>query len=230
MSGELLGGVLAAHGGLDRWSAYREATATVTSGGHFFVLKGMPQDPAPRRMRVALHEQWASAHPFGAPDQRSDFTAERVAIEKLTGQVVAENTDIRGMFTGHGLDTPWGPLHRAVFNGYAMWTYLTTPFLLAQPGFVTTETTPLEVRFPPAVMGHSETQEFYFGPDLLLRRHDYRVDVAGGFRGVHYVYDYVESGGIKLPTRRRAYQADERNRPIFDPVMVSIDILDITFT
>ena len=127
-----------------------------------------------------------------------------------------------------------------MFNGYAMWTYLTTPFLLALPGFVTTETTPLkvdgetwrglEVRFPPEVMGHSETQEFYFGPDLLLRRHDYRVDVAGGFRGVHYVYDYVESGGIKLPTRRRAYQADERNRPIFDPVMVSIDILDITFT
>ena len=105
MSGELVADVLAAHGGLDRWRAYREATATVTSGGEFFVLKGMPQDSAPRQMRVALHEQWASAHPFGAPDQRSDFTPKRVAIEKLTGRVVAENTDIKGMFTGHGLDT-----------------------------------------------------------------------------------------------------------------------------
>jgi hypothetical protein len=239
ISGRLLTDVLAAHGGLNRWRGYREATATITSGGQFFVLKGMPQDPAPRQMRVALHEQWASARPFGSPDQRSDFTPNRVAIEKLSGEVVAEHTAPRGMFAGHDMDTPWGPLHRAVFNGYAMWTYLTTPFLLAMPGFATTEIEPLaadgetwrglRAHFPPEVMGHSEAQEFYFGPDLLLRRHDYRVDIAGGFRGVHYVHDYVESGGIKLPTRRRAYQADEQNRPIFDPVMVAIDILDITF-
>jgi hypothetical protein len=236
---DLLAGVLAAHGGLDRWRDYREATATITSGGEFFVLKGMPQDPTPRQMRVALHEQWASAHPFGAPDQRSDFTPRRVAIEKLTGEVIAEQADPKGMFAGHGMATPWGPLHRAVFNGYAMWTYLTTPFLLALPGFVTAEIERLsvdgetwrglQVQFPSEFMGHSPTQEFYFGPDNLLRRHDYRVDIAGGFRGVHYVYDYVESHGIRVPTRRRAYQADDQNRPIFDPVMVAIDILDITY-
>ena len=30
--------------------------------------------------------------------------------------------------------TSWDPLHRAYFNGYALWTYLTTPFLLAMDG------------------------------------------------------------------------------------------------
>ena len=29
------------------------------------------------------------------------------------------------------MSTPWDPLHRAYFNGEALWTYLTTPFLLA---------------------------------------------------------------------------------------------------
>jgi hypothetical protein len=235
----LLADVLAAYGGSDRWRGYREATATITSGGEFFALKGMPQDPAPRRMRVALHEQWASAHPFGAADQRSDFTPDRVAIEKLTGEVVAERSDPRALFAGHGLATPWNPLQRAAFNGYALWTYLTTPFLLAMPGFTVTETEPLEVedetwrglqaRFPSQIMGHSPEQQFYFGPDHLLRRHDYRVDIAGGFRGVHYVYDHEEFGGIRVPTRRRAYQADEQNRPILDRVMVCIDILDVVF-
>jgi hypothetical protein len=28
---------------------------------------------------------------------------------------------------------------------------------------------------------HNPVQDFYFGEDFLLRRHDYNVDVAGGF-------------------------------------------------
>jgi len=32
------------------------------------------------------------------------------------------------------MNTPWDPLQRAYFNGYALWTYLTTPFLLAMNG------------------------------------------------------------------------------------------------
>jgi hypothetical protein len=37
-------------------------------------------------------------------------------------------------FAGHQMNTPWDPLHRAYFNGEALWTYLTTPFLLAMDG------------------------------------------------------------------------------------------------
>ena len=43
-------------------------------------------------------------------------------------------------------------------------------------------------------------QEFYFGADHLLRRHDYRVDVAGGFATIQYVYDIVSTDGIKVPS------------------------------
>jgi len=64
----------------------------------------------------------------------------------------------------------------------------------------------------------------------LLRRHDYRVDVAGGFSAIQYVYDVVEADGIKLPSRRRAYRCDADGRLIADQLMVSIDISDVRLT
>ena len=51
----------------------------------------------------------------------------RVAIEKLDGRLVAERSHPRESFAGHELATPWNPLQRAYFNGYALWTYLTGP-------------------------------------------------------------------------------------------------------
>jgi hypothetical protein len=38
------------------------------------------------------------------------------------------------------MNTPWDALHRAYFNGYALWTYLTTPFLIAMDGVRIEET------------------------------------------------------------------------------------------
>ncbi|GAA2272490.1 hypothetical protein GCM10010430_68070 [Kitasatospora cystarginea] len=236
----LLAEVLDAHGGLDRWNALSVVRATIVSGGDMFVIKGAPQDSTPREMTVWLHEQHASVRPFGAPDQRSDFTADRISIEKLDGRVVAERDEPRESFAGHDLNTRWDPLDRAYFNGYALWTYLTTPFLLSMPGVTVTDIEPwreggelwhgLRATFPPDIASHSTRQDFYFGPDHLLRRHDYHVDIAGGFAAARYVYDTVEAGGILLPTKRRAYRRDADHRPILDQTMVSIDVSQVRFT
>src|ERR1700759_3883019 len=233
----LLDSVLAAHGGLERWRAFTTMEATIVSGGMLWEIKGQPQDPAPRRMTVALQREWAAVQPFGAANQKTDFTPERVAIEKLDGRVVVDRADPRTSFAGHELTTPWDPLQRAYFNGYALWTYLTTPFFMALPGLTVTELDPIEdneerwfglqAQFPDRFATHSQTQEFYFGSDFLLRRHDYRVDVAGGFAAIQYVYDIVEADGIKLPSKRRAYRCDESGRPLPDELMVSIDVGDI---
>jgi hypothetical protein len=233
----LLDAVIAAHGGLDRWRQFGKMEATIVSGGKLWEIKGQPQDPAPRRMSVALQREWASVRPFGAADQKSDFTPERIAIEKIDGRTVTERRNPRESFAGHSLATPWDPLQRAYFNGYALWTYLTTPFLMTLPGFTVNEIDPvdengerwsgLHVHFPDYIASHSSTQEFYFGSDLLLRRHDYRVDVAGGFAAIQYVYDVVEAEGIKLPSKRRAYRCDDSGQLIPDELMVSIDVSDI---
>jgi hypothetical protein len=190
-------------------------------------------------MTVAVDREWSSVQPFGSPDQKTDFTPGRIAVETLDGRVVAERTNPRASFDGHELSTPWDPLHQAYFNGYALWTYISTPFLLALPGVSVADVEPvvehgekwrgLQARFPANIATHSTVQEFYFGDDQLLRRHDYRVDVAGGFPAVQYVDDIVEADGIRLPSKRRAYRATPDGRPILEQLMVSIDLSEIHF-
>ncbi|MCI2420593.1 hypothetical protein MOQ72_24380 [Saccharopolyspora sp. K220] len=236
---DLLDDVLAAHGGVRRWHELSSVSASIVTGGQLFGQKGQPQDPAPRRMTVALHRQWASVQPFGAPDQRTSFSPHRIAIEKLDGRVVAERPHPESSFASHGADTAWDPLHRAFFNGYALWTYLTTPFLLVMAGFSVVEADPLEedgetwrclrATFPPDVVSHSSVQDFYFGADFLLRRHDYQGELVGGGSAAQYVHDYREADGIRLPTKRRAYLRDENGRPDLDALMVSIDFAEVRF-
>ena len=50
-------------------------------------------------MTVAPHHEWASVQPFGAAEQKTDFTPEHIAIEKLDGRVVAERSSPRESFT-----------------------------------------------------------------------------------------------------------------------------------
>ena len=236
---DLLDSVLEAHGGLDHWHQLSQVRASIVTGGELWGIKGLVQDQSPRQMTVALHHQWASVTPYGAPGQRTQFTPDRIAVETLDGQVVAERNHPRASFAGHEMSTPWDPLHRAYFNGYALWTYLTSPFLLALPGVDVSDIAPLQVNgdvchglradFPPEIATHSRMQEFYFGDDHLLRRHDYRVDVAGGFAAAQFVAGIVEVDGIRMPTRRRAYRADAGGRPDFEQVMVSIDLSTIHF-
>ena len=90
MGCELLHKVLQAHGGLDRWNSFQKVHATIVTGGQLFGMKGTPQAPTPRRMAVATRHEWASVTPYGADDQRTDFTANRIAIEKVDGTVVKE--------------------------------------------------------------------------------------------------------------------------------------------
>ncbi|BCL79223.1 hypothetical protein ccbrp13_16880 [Ktedonobacteria bacterium brp13] len=237
---DLLARVIAAHGGLDRWNTFKRVTATIVTGGGLWPMKGLEQDPNPREETVTLHEETASVSPFGQPDWRTAFTPDRIAIETTTGAVVSERLDPRASFVGHVMNTPWNPLQRAYFNGYALWTYLTTPFLLTMPGFEVAEISPwqedgefwrgLRARFPDAIASHSKEQDFYFGDDFLLRRHDYHVDVAGGFPTAQYVYDIVEAEGLRFPANRRAYVRGPGLKPIRDLLMVSIDLSHFRLT
>jgi len=236
---ELLAAILDKHGGVDPWRGYERVDATIVSGGGFFSLKGLVQDSSPRRMTVWLHEERSSVSPYGAPDQRTMFTPDRIAIEKLDGAVIAERRAPKDSFAGHQMNTPWDALHRAYFNGEALWTYLTTPFLLAMKGVHVEETEPwsegpetwrvLRAYFPGAIETHSLVQDFFFGEDLTLRRHDYSVNIAGGFAAAQLTSHYIEAGGIRLPARRRAYTRGPDRRPILDMLMVSIDITDVNF-
>lgn len=237
---ELLSDIVKAHGGFSRWRALHEVEATIVTGGGLWALKGLLQDKDPRRMTVQLHQQHASLRPFGDPDWHTDFAPARIAILRSDGSVVAERNHPRAAFAGHEMNTPWDSLHRAYFNGYALGLYLTTPFLLAQEGVRVYEIEPwaeqdetwsvLRAEFADSIATHSRVQDFYFGDDLLLRRHDYNVDVAGGFSASQLVHDYIIADGIRLPSKRRAYMRRPDHRPDPGSLMVSIDISDVRFS
>jgi len=116
---------------------------------------------------------------------------------------------------------------------------LTTPFLLTQTGVRVEEVEPwqenaetwrvLQARFPGSIETHSRVQEFFFDGRGMLRRHDYRVNIAGGFPAAQLTSEYVTIDGISLPTRRRAYPCGPNRRPILDMLMVSIDLSDVRF-
>ena len=48
----LLANVIDAHGGLTRWKRHDALSATVVTGGGFWGLKGLLQDPTPRSVRI----------------------------------------------------------------------------------------------------------------------------------------------------------------------------------
>lgn len=236
----LLDRVLDAHGGIERWQQFDRVDASITSSGILWDMKGLRQDNQSRRMSVWLHEQRASVQPFGAPNQRTAYSPGRIAIETSEGQVVAERLDPRSSFFGHGETTPWDPLHRAYFNGYALWSYLTMPFLFCMPGVLAEEIESwqegaerwrrLRVRFPAGVATHCPVQDFHFGDDFLLRRHDYSVDVSGGIPAAQYVHDYISASGLRMPSKRRAYRRDPNGRAVGAELLVSIDISDLHYT
>jgi len=233
---ELLDLVLEAHGGIERWRTFDTVRATFLSGGGLLPLKGLDAIPKPMEGVATIHEETLRIDGYRRPDWRMTFTPDRVVIENTDGRVVEERMHPRQAFAGHTLTTAWDVMQVAYFNGYARWTYLTTPFFMAMPGFHATEIEPwkegsetwrgLRVRFPASIASHSQVQDFYFGPDLLLRRHDYRLEIAGGVEIAQYVHDIIEADGFRFPSKRRAFPRGPGSKPIRDLLLISIDLSD----
>jgi hypothetical protein len=232
---QLLDLVLQAHGGIERWRTFDSVRAKFVSGGGLLPMKGLEIDPRPSEAVATIHEEKTVIQGYRRPEWRMIFTPTRVVIEAMDdGRVVEERANPRDAFAGHTLTTPWDLLQVAYFNGYARWTYLTTPFFMAMPGFQVTEIEPwregaetwrgLRVRFPAGIASHSVEQEFYFGPDFLLRRHDYRLEIAGAVPIAQYVHDIVEANGFRFPSRRRAFMRGAGSKPIRELLLISLDL------
>jgi hypothetical protein len=228
-----------AHGGLERWQRFTHVSTLLHNGGVLWPLKH-PQGAFDEvHVRVELHRQWASHSPFLTPGLRTSMEPLRVAIETTDGHLVEERLEPRQSFVGHRLETPWDRLQLAYFAGYAMWTYLTTPFLFVMDGVASEELSPwredgevwrrLKVTFPVSIATHSTVQTFYFDSDGLLRRHDYDADILGGTPAAHYVHEYREFSGLLVPTRRRVLGRRPDGTAAPDPLIVTIDLSEVEF-
>lgn len=236
---DLLELAIAAHGGLARWNQFRTLQARMAIRGAIFEAKriaGLQDDVT---YEVQLHEERVTVDRFGGRNRRLRFLPNRLTLESLAGDIIEARDNPRDAFKDHSADSFWDALHLGYFSSYALWTYLTLPFLYSNPGFVVEEIAPwqeagqewrrLKAIFPESVASHTREQVTYFGSDGLMRRHDYTVDVLGGATGANYSADYREFQGIKVPTSRRVYAYDAQGQKVPEPVLVSIDIEGIRF-
>src|SRR6516162_411656 len=229
-----------AHGRLERWNHFTALSAHLIQAGDLWATKGKAGVLADVTVTVDLRDEKSSHWPFGSPDRRSRFEPQRVALEDANGKVLEELLEPRSSFKGHTLETPWSDLQLAYFAGYAMWTYLNIPFLLARKGVESEEVEPwqepgetwrrLKVRFPADIATHSTEQTLYLDRQGLLRRQDYNVEIDGTAGAAHYVYDHKEFSGIVFPTKRRVFRRQPDGCPAPDPLIISIDLDRIVFS
>jgi hypothetical protein len=168
------------------------------------------------------------------------FVPSRQTLVTSDGTSVESRDDPGAAFAGQVRETPWDKFHVAFFASEALWTYLTLPFLYTYSGFACEEIDPweengevwrrLKVTFPDHIISHCKTQITHFGPDGLMRRHDYTVDILGGATGANYSTNYRDFQGIKMPTRRRIYAYDKAMRKVPEPLLVGIDFSMLTFS
>lgn len=234
---DLLNKALNAHGGLDRWNSYPRIEASMDVGGLLWQQKGHAETVAQTHYTAKLHRQEATLHAFGGPTRRVEFSPERLQWIDESGHVLDQRDQPRRSFEEHTNEAPWDLFHTAYFNSYALWTYLTQPFLYTYPGIELEELEPwkeggetwrrLLVTFPDTIATHTRQQISYFDADCLIRRHDYAVDVLGGARGCQYIDAFEEVGGIVIPRKRRVYPLGDDNRPHLPALLVSIDINEV---
>ena len=234
---DLLDSAVAAHGGLDRWNQVKSITVDAAITGALWALKS--QDGALKDVRFEVDTtRERLSMDVADQDKRSVFESHRVVIQRRDGTLIDARDDPEGSFDGHQLQTPWDDIHLAYFTGEALWTYLNTPFLYTWPGFVTEEIGPIEadgetwrrlkVTFPDHVKSHTRQQISCFGPDALLRRHDFTIDILGGATGLLYATDYRDVDGIIVPATRRGYAWQGDYQRIPEPLLVAIDMGEIT--
>ena len=236
---DLLDMAIRAAGGLDRFNAFRSVSARLHHTGVIWKLKQREGVLTDSRVTVRLHEQQVSHEPFAPSTDHSVYTPGRVEIRSQAGALVEALDAPRASFDGFEMETPWSRPQLAYFAGYTMWTYLTSPFLLARSGVAVEEIEPwkvdglpwrrLRVTFPADIATHSQVQTFYFDTDGLLRRHDYEVDIQGRNAAARYLGDYVRVQGIAMPTRMRIYPRGADNAAVAEPLIVGVDLSDFHF-
>ncbi len=237
---DLLALALDAHGGLERWAQITQVEADLAITGAVWHAVGKPDFFAHVTFRANTHDEVVTLDPVGGPGRRSVFEDGRMALQIDDGAVLQLIDDPEASYRALAPGEPWNDLQAAYFTTEAIWTYLTTPFLYTYPGFVTEEIEPwvgdgetwrsLQVTFPAGIASHTRTQISRFGPDGLLRRHDYTVDILGGATGANYAGGYVERDGIQVPTTRRVYAYDNDRRKVPEPLLVAVDVDRIHFS
>lgn len=234
---DLLALTIEAHGGFENWNKINKISARIFSDGLVWERRQQPGIMHDVEVTVDTRIQRTQLRPYYDPQVQINFEANRMTLENRSGQIIEDLWNPRQSFDPERIPT-WSRLQAFYFIGYAMWNYLNEPFYFADPAYKTSEIEPweengevwrrLRVVFPEGAATHSTIQTFYIDKSGLFRRHDYNVEISGGAAAAHYLYDYVEVEGIKIPSQRRVYIRNEDNTSAQSlPVLINMHLDEI---
>jgi hypothetical protein len=236
----LLDEVIAAHGGIDQWNKFDHIKAHLKVAGHIWEIKGKAGLLSDGVFEANTHKQVSGYRSLLPPYLISAWSPPRLTLKKGDNGREEVLLNPRRSFDGEKLETQWNDLQPHYFSNYAWWTYFTAPFNFTLPGYTTRQLDPwqqdgetwrrLEVSFPDYIETHNSIQVFFYGPDGLLRRHDYAPDILQSVPSSQYVSDFKTVMGLKIPFTRRIYLRNADGSFNLDPVMVSIDVLELEFS
>ena len=190
--------------------------------------------------RVSTRGQHVTFTPYPRPGQRGVLEQDgSVRIETDAGEIVQRREHARSAFADLRHKLWWDRLDILYFGTYAMWTYISAPFVFAREGFRVRELDPwdengarwrrLAVTFPAGIHTHSSEQVFYFDERGLIQRHDYTAEPIGNWaKAAHYCHEHRTFDGLVVPTRRLVYPRRRDNRPRSRPRLVWIEVPSAT--
>jgi hypothetical protein len=234
---ELAERAISGHGGIDAWErAGVHVVVRLSSGGFAFASKLQGHAVRGVDVRVATRGQSVVFEPYPAAGRRGLLVeGGAVRVENDAGVVLAARANARAAFAGLRRRLWWDRLDILYFGAYAIWTYISAPFVFLREGYELSELEPwdeqgerwrrLAVTFPPDIHTHCREQVFYIDSAGLIRRHDYTAEPIGGWaKAAHYCYDHRDFDGLLLPTRRLVYPRRADNTPRPRPRLVWIEV------
>ena len=237
---DLLSFAVDAHGGIDRWNSFARLRAELSIDGAIWNINQQPALLLNKVLELNTHEESISITPFPGPDTRILFTPGRLVLSTMDGRTIERRQEPEASFGGQNQNASRGIFHVAYWASGALWTYLTSPFLFTYPDFSSEEIDPwceegevwrrLKITFPADIASESKTHVMHFGPDGLMRRHDYTIDILGGATAANYPSHYREVQGLMMPIRRRIYSCDENGTKVREPLLASIDFGQLEFS
>ncbi|MRR09391.1 hypothetical protein EG831_04800, partial [bacterium] len=131
---QLMDGLLAAHGGRERWQRVERIDASLSSGGLAFTTHCQPFALRDLHISVAPHRREVVLRNYCRPGWRGVWTPQRVEIRDDGDALVAERQNPRASFGRLVKQVRWDKLDILYFAGYALWNYLSFPFILETSG------------------------------------------------------------------------------------------------
>lgn len=231
-AGELVDILIEAHGGRDRWRTVEVIEFSLSSAGLAFALHMQASALIGLRVRVFPHERRVELRDYQKPGWCGVWTSSRVSLLDAGGRELMGRDDPRASFSRWSRQVRWDALDMLYFAGYALWNYLSFPFLLEEPevALLTVEEgrdalRRLDVSFDAGFPTHSARQSFHVDAMGNLHRHDYTADVIGGWaKAANFCLDSVQVDGLRFYTRRHVVPRIGRGVVLPAPTLVWIKI------